>query len=1561
MYKLFRLNAIILAIVIAGPLQYAHAVPADPRPADYMLPDSSTITIQLFGDEFVSWRETADGYTLLFSGDGFLEYAEQDASGDIKPSGVRARNERQRTDAEKKFLNGRSKKLRYSRSQIETMQELRKARNNALESFGIQSVQSAPMQEQLSEVQAISGTVRIPIILVGFQGKPFTKSKSEFEMLFNQLNYTAGGRTGSLRDYFRANSYGQMDLQVDIFGPYTLPNPISYYDYNTTSLANTQEMASMAVDSMVLRGGANLSSYSNPNKSGYALAPHIIFAGYSQHRSGVQPGQSIWPHASTIRPERQHNGIRTDRYSCSAELRGSSGTNIENIGVVAHEIGHSVLGLPDFYDVGKEADGGQSVDLGAWDLMASGSNSNDGATPPYFSAYARVAVGWVEEKTLTTSTSITIPNPATEGVVYRINTPNSDEYFLLENRQKITGGWDAYIPASGLMIYHVDKNNPGWASSGTNYNKINSNPAKRGYYVKQAGCVTANGCTDRTKDPWPQGTHTSFTNTSTPDSRSWSGLYTNGQVSNITHNTSARTVSFSFSSSTQPVAQPTVQNPVFIEDFEESIHSFTIVNGSQTNKWHVGTATSAGGFKAAYISNDNGTSNAYTTGSSSITHMYRNVTFPSSNEPCTLKVNWRAQGENSIIPGAGPNDYLRVSFVETSVTPVAGTNISSGATLTYNLGGTSWNRANIIIPAAYNGTTKRLVLSWVNDGSLGTQPPAALDNIMIGAPPPPPPAQTVQNPIFTENFEGTTHSFTLVNGTQTNQWHVGTATAAGGTRSAYISNNSGTSNAYDITTSSIAHIYRDLILPTTAVACTLKFDWRAQGEGYGFSNYDYLKVSLVENSFTPTAGTDISSGTELGVYNLGGTFWNQESVVIPASNNGTTKRLVFTWINDNLIGTQPPIAVDNIMVGAPPPEPLTVQNPIFVENFEGTTHLFTLVNGTQTNQWRIGTATSAGGTRAAYISNDGGSTNAYSITASSIAHLYRDVVLPTSMAPCTLKFEWKGQGEKDYDFLRVYLTETSISPVAGTEMPNNTIVLGTYSEGGSNWNRVTIVIPESNNGTTKRLVFSWVNDESLGTQPPIAVDNIMLGAPPPPLPPPPPQTVLNPIFTENFEDATHSFTIVNGTQTNKWHIGSAAAAGGGTKSAYISNNSGVSNTYDITTSSIAHIYRDVLLPTLAVACTLKFDWRAQGESFTFEGSTFSYDFLRVSLVETSVTPTAGIETSSDATLGTYNLGGMNWNQASIVIPESNNGTTKRLVFSWVNDESLGAQFPIAIDNIVIGAPAPPAIITHPSNQIIEDGEIAKFTVATGLNGANSLSYQWQVSIDGGNTFSDVSGGTVATIISGGTVGGGNGPCTYNGVPIFCQWDTGCYAIDDIYSEPAGLTCAQYIANCQADGVLFTGVSGLSEVNEWGAWQQCSNLGGTEVGGSGNNSATYTTISAILEMSGYKYRCIVTNNYGLSDTSNVATLTVNQVTPIVTWPTTSDFAIANQVTQIPNGLNLQSASNFIVDIYGLKGNLISRQNFGRGVYMVSLGHLPKGMYVVKVNFGNEKQVLHILVR
>ncbi|MDW8296093.1 MAG: hypothetical protein RMJ97_04335 [Raineya sp.] len=103
---------------------------------------------------------------------------------------------------------------------------------------------------------------------------------------------------------------------------------------------------------------------------------------------------------------------------------------------------------------------------------------------------------------------------------------------------------------------------------------------------------------------------------------------------------------------------------------------------------------------------------------------------------------------------------------------------------------------------------------------------------------------TLVNPAAEGGFEvGATfalNGWTVVNGTQTNQWHVGTAAFFAGLRGAYISNNSGTSNNYDVSATSVVHFYRDITIPPNSTV-NLSFRWRGQGE----SGFDYLRVYVV--------------------------------------------------------------------------------------------------------------------------------------------------------------------------------------------------------------------------------------------------------------------------------------------------------------------------------------------------------------------------------------------------------------------------------------------------------------------------------------------------------------------------------------------------------------------------------------------------------------------------------------------------------------------------------------------------------------------------------------------
>lgn len=167
---------------------------------------------------------------------------------------------------------------------------------------------------------------------------------------------------------------------------------------------------------------------------------------------------------------------------------------------------------------------------------------------------------------------------------------------------------------------------------------------------------------------------------------------------------------------------------------------------------------------------------------------------------------------------------------------------------------------------------------------------------------------------YLQNFT-TGNDLGLLNGTQTNKWFRGTATG-NPAQSLYISNDSGVTNAYTHTTSTV-QAYRDITIPPLTTIASFSFDWKGQGEGTTFK-YDYLQVWLVPSNFLPTPGTLITAGTGrvlIGQFNLQGTWQSYSDNNLNLSAfAGTVMRLVFEWRNDGGGGVQPPAAIDNIIL-----------------------------------------------------------------------------------------------------------------------------------------------------------------------------------------------------------------------------------------------------------------------------------------------------------------------------------------------------------------------------------------------------------------------------------------------------------------------------------------------------------------------------------------------------------------------------------------------------------------------------------------------------------------------
>jgi hypothetical protein len=305
----------------------------------------------------------------------------------------------------------------------------------------------------------------------------------------------------------------------------------------------------------------------------------------------------------------------------------------------------------------------------------------------------------------------------------------------------------------------------------------------------------------------------------------------------------------------------------FTDDFETgNLNKWITVNGSQTNKWHAGTATNNGGSNASYISNNSGIANAYTTTSTSIVHFYRDITFPASGS-YRLKFDWKGNGESSF-------DDLRVFFIDVTTTPIAGTSLSSGQIGSNYVSQSSWQSVDLAFPSGYLGTTKRLVFSWRNDDSAGSQPPSAIDNISV----------YLETDMAYSSSNSTQTVTTSINAASTNQQIIGIQVVTTGslnplTLSKLVLNATGTTSGSDIANAKIFYTGVSSTFATTtqfgstiATPTTTNFDVTgtqvlAQGTNYFWLTYD-INATAVHNNVVDgecvsitAAGTDYTPTT----------------------------------------------------------------------------------------------------------------------------------------------------------------------------------------------------------------------------------------------------------------------------------------------------------------------------------------------------------------------------------------------------------------------------------------------------------------------------------------------------------------------------------------------------------------------------------------------------------------------------------------------------------------------------------------------------------------------------
>jgi M6 family metalloprotease-like protein len=419
---------IITLILTLTTFNYALAVPAAPGIKEMKMPDGSIVKARLLGDERINWFESEDGYTMLRNPYGYFEYAVRDESGRLMASGIKA------GDIPPPVV----KHIRPSREAIADAKARIKPRD----------IKRAPAFAPL-----IVGTQKVLVLLVEFSDVTHDVSPVNHDTAFF-TSLIFGNSFSNMNHYLKAVSYNKFDITGTIDsknGWHVSTQTMAYYG---SDIYRTPDLVKEAVDAAGV-AGLDFSEY-DQDLDGKVDHLMIVHAGADEATTGNP--NDIWSHSYGFSAyPTATTGISVDKYIINSEFN--------YLGVFAHEFMHS-LGAPDLYDTG-----GSERPVWDWCIMAYGSYGGTpyGYSPSQLCGYLKSDIdadsgtglnGWLSINTISQNGSynVTQLSDPSGDRLHKVNIPSDNEYFLIENRQLV--GYDASLPDSGIVIFHVDEDMP---------------------------------------------------------------------------------------------------------------------------------------------------------------------------------------------------------------------------------------------------------------------------------------------------------------------------------------------------------------------------------------------------------------------------------------------------------------------------------------------------------------------------------------------------------------------------------------------------------------------------------------------------------------------------------------------------------------------------------------------------------------------------------------------------------------------------------------------------------------------------------------------------------------------------------------------------------------------------------------------------------------------------------------------------------------------------------------------------------------------------------------------
>lgn len=454
--------------------------------------------------------------------------------------------------------------------------------------------------------------------------------------------------TGSTREWFLENSYGDHWIEGDVYGWFQQPTDID--DWFQDFFA--------AADPFI-----DYSDYDADN-DGYVDALWIFHAGPGQEET--HNTADIWSYAVWGLNYMTDDGVIIDRYACNPEEHADE--EIISIRVGCHEATH-VLGMPDLYDYHDKLDtttyytplDRNDHPVMDWCVMGYyGYNISSYGTrsdPSHMSAWIKQGLGYVTPTVLSSSQQdVSAPEVELNPVVYKVERPGSsgDEYFLIENRNTTStaifdhwdGDFSAYFPwftpgrnqkDSGLIIYHVDDDvgSNTYGPSDPHYRVI----------VEDAGYDSGNpwdGTSEFSEEWYPyefrigaayaaeDAGQTSFTPNTSPSTR-WYGQNSNIWITNISESGQTMTFDIGFGNAWPAIVDqfPSISDTIIVyqdvvlfsaatvdEDGDATTYAWSL-NGSPvqsgSDSTYTYTANSAGAYDTLeVVATDGSLSDSFT-------------------------------------------------------------------------------------------------------------------------------------------------------------------------------------------------------------------------------------------------------------------------------------------------------------------------------------------------------------------------------------------------------------------------------------------------------------------------------------------------------------------------------------------------------------------------------------------------------------------------------------------------------------------------------------------------------------------------------------------------------------------------------------------------------------------------------------------------------------------------------------------------------------------------------------------------------------------------------------